>query len=365
MVASPISSSTLASPRRGLGRFMPAVALGVAVTGSAFGQEALVTGAEEAAWSIRFDMARCVQSPLGQELLAHWEEEEDADADELFEGLLEASGLDLREDVGEVLLMGDGYDGEGLRVLAAELSDTPGQIEGWLLTMPGYESAELDDTTLIHSFLMMDDDDDYEDHDDPFADNHIPRVWAALPQAGADGPYFAVAATDPDQARAMAEAVRNGTSRLTADGLAEGVLIELNARNLHDLPMDADEMGSQVLASMRAVAITLANPDEETVNLSVRLTAQSPARGRQIAQLLRGLLALPQLAAVEDDEAQDLAEVAQRVTIGYEAGSNEVTASATAEPDELVWAMHLLHELDDDDDWDEEEDEQEWDEDDD
>ncbi|MEM7682445.1 MAG: hypothetical protein AAF288_10865 [Planctomycetota bacterium] len=349
--------------------------MGAAVALPAFGQDALIADADQAAWVLRMDVARAFESPLGEELLGHWSDEEDVDIDEVFRGLREASGMDLREDVGEVLLIGSGYEPDAQRVLAARLSESPGRLEGWMLTLPGYTSTELDDDTLLHSFLMENDHDEWEHEDEQEFEKEdhgrveTQRVWAALPRAGRTGPYFAIASTDRDRAQAMALAVREGAQQIAPEPMGEGVVIQLTARNLEDLPVDEDDVGSQVIRSMQAVRISLASPQGEDVTLTVDMSAVSPARGRQISQLLTGLLALPQLAAIEDEDAEDLAEVAQRVAITHTEGSPQVAAVATAEPDEFVFALHLLMEMadDNDDEWGDDEDDEDdrWDDDDD
>ncbi len=158
------------------------------------------------------------------------------------------------------------------------------------------------------------------------------RVFAALPKS-TDGRYILVMAFDKPSVIRLAEQARGQDRQLTDHPLPKGTIAQVVMSDLSGLPINPNDPGSAVVKSVKAALLSVASTDRFTANME--LTTTSPARARQLQSLLSGLLALPQIAAAQEPEAQIVADFAARVVVTPGEGVPTVNAMFTCEHNEL------------------------------
>ena len=282
-------------------------------------------------FELRLDLAKAYQSPVGSTIMKYVRQAK-PNADELMDGLVETLGLDPRTAVSTLVLRGQGINEMDLQLIA-DLGNSAGKLEGWMLGLPGYESEDLDGETLLHSFFINDnpEHDHHADHeiDQGHDGGDVHRLFVALPER--DGKFQLVASFTADETTALAQSVRGGEAILDdADALQGDQIMRLSLADLskHNLPQGAP--GSAVLESIAGLTLTLGSGDNVTANMV--MNTATPARARQVTQLLQGLVALTQLAALEQPEMQQLANLLGDVKIAQlngeaTSGGPGVTAS--------------------------------------
>ncbi|MEM1446876.1 MAG: hypothetical protein AAGF84_12530 [Planctomycetota bacterium] len=388
---------------------------------------------EEIPFELRVDLAKAYASPVGETLMKYVREVK-PNADELMNGLTDTLGLDPRTAVSTLVFRGEGMNQFDIQLIA-NLGDTTGKLEGWMLGLPGYESFEIDDQTLLHSFLMEEDDFDEDDEeefeelemelemeleelqeaveelegeledaqgdereelemeleelteerdeireelgawhedmeedrddffgegreeededfddeafdDDDFDDDDIARVFIALPES--NGQFTLIATLDGDITTEMAQAVRAGEALLDdSEELKGDQVLRLTLDSLEGHTMPEGAPGSAVLESIAGLSMTLGSG--ERVSADVFMLTSSPARARQVTQLLQGLVALTQLAALEEPEMQELANLLADVQIEQFANSEKpgVSASFSGSHDEFEgWVQWIMDNAD-------------------
>jgi len=289
------------------------------------------TGADRAIghappWSVRMHFRKAHESMIGRAIVSELRRLR-PDYDQRWRGLVETIGLDPREDLERVRLMAGGFESQDL-ILVAELGETTGTLEGWLLTLPGYDSEPLDDETMLHTFLIEDQSAGDENADPP-PDEAKRRVWLALPRA-ADGSYRIVASYDEKTTRRLSTRARKHADALLGSSLDES---ELLAAEVRELPaelraMDSRRPGSAVLRSIEAASISLSA--DERARLSVGMEAPDAPRARQLAQLLQGLAAMFQFQGAQaDGEARAWRRVMERVRIEHTPGEKTLAVNLT------------------------------------
>ncbi|MEM1098979.1 MAG: hypothetical protein AAGH92_09340 [Planctomycetota bacterium] len=366
---------------------------------------------EEIPFELRVDMAKAYASPVGQTIMDYVREAK-PNADELMNGLTDTLGLDPRTAVSNLVLRGAGINEYDIQLIA-DLGETTGKLEGWMLGLPGYESFEIDEQTLLHSFLMeeeydedeeeeefeelemelerlqeaveeleeefedaegdereelemelrelkeerdelreelgewfeeMEDEDrddffgegreeeeeeDFDDEDfdeDEYDEEEVTRVFVAMPES--NGQYTLIATLDGDITTEMAQAVLTGETLLdTSEALKGDQVLRLTLDSLEGHTMPHGAPGSAVLESITGLSMTLGSG--ERISADVFMGTSSPARARQVTQLLQGLVALSQLAALEQPEMQELANLLADVQIQQFASNESPGVSAS------------------------------------
>lgn len=265
----------------------------------------------EVDYGLTFDAAGLFASPAGRLLMDRVRQQE-PQLDDWVAGLTDSLGLDVTTDLGVVSLTSDRDDLSDL-TLMADLGETSGKLEGWMLTLPGYDSEDLDDETLLHGFDVELDGNAPDDgtlrsvQEDGTAapqPRRTVRVFAAIPQTRG-GRHCLVASTQRAQTLTMAGDVaadRNplteATDRLPGDRLLSLSLGRLPAQLLEDT---ADQPGAAAWRAVRGLQIDVASGERFRTDIAV--AASTAARGRQLKQLLGGLGAVVQLMASGDDNA--------------------------------------------------------------
>ena len=281
-------------------------------------------------WEIHVDLARAYASPLGSLLMQKILNEEPKAAD-LIDEFVNAIGLDPRTDVHEVAIHGNSFEPNDVTIVA-NLGETAGNLEGWILAAPGYQVEDLDDDTLLHSFVV-------EPKKRGIDDSQLKwkpkielerRIWCALPKASDSNRHVLVASFDRDQSVTIAKAIRSGDSASQAPQIDGDSFLAIAVRDLSSAPLKIDQRtpGAGVLQVIQSFVVNIAsNPDELTT--TVQLSADSPAKARQLNQLINGLRAMVQIAAgLEDsDEAKVVAALIKPLTVSYNEGDTQLEMS--------------------------------------
>ncbi|MEM1208739.1 MAG: hypothetical protein AAGI54_05675 [Planctomycetota bacterium] len=297
---------------------------------------------DEPAWKMTIELATAAESPVGRQMVEHLTTLHPQLA-EARANLTQAIGIDPVEDIQRLTLWSDSGD-PGDVAATALLHRSVGNLEGWMLAMPGYESEELDEQTLLHSFLIEDDrpgaghrgpSERSTDHPKPMR-----RVWVALPM-GPDGNYRVAASFDDHVTRELAASLAADDAAL-GGALSDGVVA---AADLARLPRPLLNAPADAPASAMIRAITRGSATieaDENMRVTMELDASSPVRARQIGQLMQGAAAMVQLAAIEDPNAAPLAEVLASLRV-LDTEGTRVVAQLTATPEQLTELMDAPH----------------------
>ena len=293
----------------------------------------------DATWMIRLDLSRAYASPLGQAMMQRIVQEE-PQVNAFLDGFAETIGLDPRTEIGEAVIFVDGFGPAPNPTLLVTLGQSPGNLEGWMLTLPGYESYNLDDGVLLHSFIV---ESDAHAHHGPHPQTQSQdgnRVWVALPQENGDGDYVLIASFNRERTEAFARRVLTEAPSLAAQPLGDAAFMELSVRDFSQIPIDNDEPGSAILRSLEALALRVGSGEQVTVFLDLQM--DSEVRARQIAQLLQGLIAAVQLATIEHVDAQPVADLLSQVVIAPSLDEARVTASLAIDHQVVENAFDVL-----------------------
>jgi hypothetical protein len=310
------------------------VPLGIVILVTAPRLEAqTLTSADDAIWQVNLHVERLFASPLGT-MINEVIKKEAPDGEMNINAFIEAMGMDPRTAIKEVVLFGNGFEPTSLHAAVANIGSTRGNIEGWLLAAPGYQSETIDDSTILHSFVM-------EEHG-PGA-----RLWCAIPLNKDSNNYFVVAATDRATTVELAkQAAEQGIGKF-GDKLAGDTLISLAVNDLSKAPIeiDEDEPGSAIVKTIQSIALSAASQGEQLV-ASCDITTDNAARAEQLNQLIRGMKAMVQLAIPEKDpDGKELAKLLNNVQVEYAAGSTTLStkfAMDYAEIEKLVKEKHNI-----------------------
>lgn len=297
-------------------------------------QAQTLTSADDAVWQVNLHVERLFASPLGT-MINEVIKKEAPDGEVNIKAFIEALGMDPRTAVQEVVLFGNGFEPSSLHAAVVNIGSTRGNIEGWLLAAPGYQSEAIDDTTILHSFVM---------------EKHGPnaRLWCAMPLNKASNSYLAVAATDRDTAVAFAKQVASQGISKFADKLAGDTLLAVTINDLSQAPIEIDESdpGSGIIKTLQSVSVTASNDNNQQLVVATELTTDSPARAQQLQQLLVGMKAMMQLALPEkDSKGKELAQMLNNVNIEYVQGSKTLStkfAMGYADLEKLVKEKHNI-----------------------
>lgn len=311
------------------------LALGIAILVTAPQVQAqTLTSPNDGLWQVNVHVARLFESPLGA-MINEVIKKEAPEGEANINAFIEAMGMDPRTAIQEVVLFGNGFEPTALHAAVANIGSTRGNIEGWLLAAPGYQSETIDDSTILHSIKM------------PEHGPHA-RLWCAMPLNKASNNYIVVAATDRDTAVALAEQVsKDGVSKF-GDRLSGDTMLSVTINDLSRAPIEIDENdpGSGLIKTLQSVEVTASNVNNDQLVVTTQLVTDSPARAQQIQQLLTGMKAMVQLAIPEKDpEAKELAKLLNNVNVEYAEGSKSLStkfAMGYAELEKMVKEKHKI-----------------------
>ena len=287
---------------------LPALLLTATLTATPFASPVTAPAAAaepEAAYQLTFDAAGLVASPAGAMLMDRLRKHEPR-MDQWIDGLTDSLGLDVTTDLGVVSLSSNRDDLTDM-TLMADLGETSGKLEGWMLTLPGYDSEDLDDQTLLHGFDMQLDGDAPQGEAGLDAAHRAAttvRVFAAVTRSRG-GRHCLVASPQRDQTVAMAGDAAAARNPLTesAEQLSDDGLLSLSLGRLPQQLLDdtADQPGAAAWRAVRGLQFRVSSGERFAAD--VEITTASAARGRQLKQLLGGLSAVLQLMASNESNA--------------------------------------------------------------
>ena len=319
---------------------------------------ALAQESDQPAWAARINVAKMWDSPA-MNLIRERAMAEHPDVQQKLDALSEALGIDPRMDIGEVVMYGSDYEGDA--TLIAQLGETTGNLEGWALTAPGYESDELEGGLILHSFLVPDDrghrgpggaekhehDDDRRggwgdarfdhprmnregrrgdtEHRGPRdggpmmrGGREMRRVYVTLPKMG--DRFLAVASFDRDTAVSLSKG--DAAKRKLGEPPADDVVMSLRVNEMpHDAAM-GPRPGSALLRSLERVEMSVASG--ERFKIDIALTADEPLRAQQMMQLLGGLQAMVAMAGHGGPREKLGADLVSAMKLSREDDSNTV-----------------------------------------
>ena len=260
---------------------LPALLLTATLTATPFASPVTAPAAAaepEAAYQLTFDAAGLVASPAGAMLMDRLRKHEPR-MDQWIDGLTDSLGLDVTTDLGVVSLSSNRDDLTDM-TLMADLGETSGKLEGWMLTLPGYDSEDLDDQTLLHGFDVQLDGDPPQGDTEPdrlHRQATTRRVFAAVLQSRG-GHYCLVASPQRDQTVAMANDATAARNPLTeaAQDLADDHLLSLSVGRLPAklLEETADQPGAAAWRAVQGFRLDMASG--ERFRVCLLYTSPSP-----------------------------------------------------------------------------------------
>ncbi len=295
-------------------------------------QEAQSNDATQPLWEIHLDLAQAYASPLGALVMKKLLAEEPETALRI-DDFVKAIGFDPRTDVHEVTIHGNSFEPNDVTIVA-NLGETVGNLEGWILAAPGYRVEDLDDDTLLHSFEVETRKRSSDDLGAPGPKESKPtpdrRIWCALPSAKGDNHHVLVASFEQQKVVELAKAIRSGESAPPPSADQSDSILAIAVRDLSSAPLkvDARRPGAGVLQIVNSFVVNVASGSDELI-ATVQLSADSPAKAGQLNQLINGLRGMVQFAAgMEDnDEAKVLAALIEPLTVSYREGDTQLEVS--------------------------------------
>lgn len=258
--------------------------------------------------------SRVVQSKLGQTILDRVRAEE-PNIDQMIDELSNTVGIDLRTAVGQTILFGTGYERIDF-ALAADIGPTSGNLNGLMLAAPGYESSVYRDEVIVHSLL---------------SNNHMgqtDRLYCAMPKRPEKGSFYLVASFDPQRTRDMVDKTMDANARLTPGNGDEDVLLEAWFNGLPELVRAAEAQGPpSAMAELIQRGHLSLRESGDTATARLNLTMDNGPRAQQVFEAMRGGLAMLQLVASAEPDAQPIAELGRMINIEHAPNQNDVTAT--------------------------------------
>lgn len=287
----------------------------------------------DASFTLVTNPSKVMQSRLGQTILDRIRIEE-PQVDEMIDELSKTVGIDLRTSLGKTILFGTGYERRSF-ALVSDIGPTSGNISGLLLTAPGYDSSVYREKVIVHSLPSEDE------------AGHSDRIFCAMPKRPGTGPgtgsYYLVASFDPQRTRDMIDLTLDADAQLTPGGADNGTLIEAWFSGLPELVRVAEAGGPpSVVAEMVQRAHLSLIDSGDSVTSELTLTMVDSLRAQQVFELMRGGLAMLQLAAMAEPQAGPIAELGRMINIQHDPDGADVTAKFNCSYDRLEQLLEQL-----------------------
>jgi hypothetical protein len=306
----------------------------------AMGAEPATLVPGDASFTLVTNPSKLMQSRLGEMVLELIRRDE-PQIDEVIDELSETVGIDLRTSLGKTVLFGRGYDKGGF-ALVSDIGPTSGNINGLMLAAPGYESDVYREKVIVHSLPTED------------SAGGPSRIYCAIPKrpgsgAGAEpgvGSFYLVASFDPQRTREMIDLTMDEDAELMPGDADDGVLVEAWFSGLPELVRAAEANGppSAIADMVQSVHLSLSEAGDAMTG-DMKLTMSDGLRAQQVYELMRGGLAMLQLAAAAEPEAQPLADLGRMINLQYDPDDVEVTARFESSYDRLEQLLESLEGL--------------------
>jgi len=308
------------------------IAVTLAVSLPALAAEPVPLVPADASFRVTLNPSKLIQSRLGQTILDRVRQEQ-PNVDTMIDELSETVGIDLRTALGQTTFYGTGY-ARGDFALVSDIGPTSGNINGLLLTAPGYESSVYREKVIVHSLPA-------ENPSGP-----PDRVYCAMPKNPRTGTFYLVASFNPKRTQDMIDQTLDNSVKLTADDPAPGTLIDAWFSGLPELARVANADGPpSAIANLVQRAHLLLKDQDDSVAGDLTLTMSDAVRAQQVFELLRGGLAMMQLVATAEPQAQPLAELGDLFDVQHDPNNTDVTARFNCSYDRLDQLLKTLHDM--------------------
>ncbi|MEM7476859.1 MAG: hypothetical protein AAF483_17890 [Planctomycetota bacterium] len=270
----------------------------------------------EAKFACHVNLNALRETRLGQSLIhetCRMTQEELGSAEDPQAKIAKTLGFNPFEEVQSVTVRSDSLeDPTGIQI-QLNVGKTTGNLEGLMLTAPGYESEELNGYT-IHS-----------------SDLERNRAYVSIHTAK-DGNKSIFATLDQPKLMKTLDAISNDNPKTTIDGQMDpSAILHLH---IHDLPtelresIEAGNPMRNIVQFVSAIDLVVIE-SQQNFELSLNITAISDSKATQLDQLARGALAYLELI---EDQKRDDEEFKTLMTImeSVDFGSEGKTFSATA-----------------------------------
>ncbi len=256
---------------------------------------------------VSVDLAAIQNSAVGGRLLTAVKDEALGKLEEKGEGkglsldkIVEILGFDPFEEIQSVVVAAADYDSpEESLVGCIQMRKTTGNLEGLLLTLPGY-SAEDVDGRQIHSAAP---DDDVHVYGAIHADADEGRTVVLAAQREA-----VVQLLDSLAGKGASEGAKTVT--LSGEG---GPLVLLEVFELPSELMEEEGPPANVAKIVRSISVRISESEGKVV-VSTSVATNDAKQAEQLEQMVKGLRAMVDLAASGEEKDEDLEKIQQLLT---------------------------------------------------
>lgn len=279
----------------------------------------------DAAWGMVFDPGKVRSSALAGQLLAHFDEAQRANLDEKIDGLSNMFGLNLRQDLGQIVAFGDSFSPADIAV-AVDIGDAQTNVEGLLLTNENYQSYDYGDL-IVHSIQ----------------DPDKPRLFCAVIPGSDTQSGVLLMSPGKEKTEGLVDAAKAGAKVVDHAALAnDGDFFRLWVDRIPADMFAGQPQQSNIAGMIQSLEIVGSTGEVDT-SLALHVTLTNPARARQIYQMAAGGKALIELAAGSDAEAAKLADLLAYVRVEQPAeNSNLLSITALCDNDGLAAVLDML-----------------------
>jgi len=298
-----------------------------------------LSASTDSTWELQLNLHKIFASRLGEMLLQVVQEEKPEKLAAMDE-FVDALGFDPRHDVQQIIVFGDGFE-ETSPTALVNIGKSRGNLEGWILAAPGYQSEELPGEVLLHSFLIEKRRPQRNNDGMKFSE----RLWCALPFSEQEEAFVVVASFDRDKTVHLVDTVLDQGLGQFGNRLEGNKILSLSVNDFSEVPIEIDqnEPGSAIIKTVQSVTMD-ASSDSDRLTANCEITTFSPPRARQLHQLLTGLKAMVQLSANSEDlEAQKAGEIMKNLQVNYTEGETHVTANYSIGYDVISELICLKH----------------------
>jgi len=279
-----------------------------------------------AAWGMVFDPAKVRASALAGHVMDHFDENQRASLDEKIDGLSNMFGLNLRQDLGQIVAFGDSFAPADIAV-AVDVGPAQTNLEGLLLANENYQSYDYGDL-IIHSI---------QDPDQP-------RLFCAVLPGSEAKPGVLVLSPGQALAEQLVDEVQAGARVVDPAALDGADFFRLWIDRLPDDLFAGQPRQSNVAGMIQSIEIVGSTNAADTA-FALNLTLTNPARARQIYQMAAGGKALIELAASSDPDAAKLADLLAYVRVEQpQDNSNRLNITALCDTAGLASVLDMLDE---------------------
>jgi hypothetical protein len=310
-------------------RYLMALMALVLLVSSTSAQAPSALSAENATWEVHVHLQKLFASPIGG-IINEIIQKEAPDGKLHIDAFVEAMGFDPRTDVGEVVIFGDDFEHTSATAIA-DIGSNRGNLEGWLLAAPGYQSEKIADGTILHSLVT--------EHEDGA------RLWCALPMRKANGGYVLIAGFNAEKVRSLVdEVMQQETDQLTTQLTGNNFLaLDVNDLSKAPIEIDEDEPGSAIIKTLQSISLTAA-AEENQLSTTCEITTDDPTRAQQLNQLIAGMKAMVQLALPQKHpEAEQAAKWLNNLSVEYTAGESTLSTRFSMDYAAIEELIELKH----------------------